>query len=141
MEKKQIEVKTFKTVYVAADGKQFNESEVCVKYEDSLACVLRSQLKEMSLAVGNEYSILGTGDEEHDLYVVVPKDTADILKIKQLLYAMGNKTRAEELKDTEIGKVLLIIFNCDDDYAWWMSLDQMVSRITDGKYEAVKKAE
>lgn len=129
METKQIEVKSIKTVYVAVDGTEFNDKEECRKYDESAIGVLKGRVKKLAVKVTNEWTAVG-GDEDHEVWIVVPKKAEDVVAIGQLLALYGNSQNTDEL-DEQIGKPVFLMWNYDQDYVWFKTLESIVKYASD----------
>ena len=133
------EIKTETTIYnieyEAADGTRFTNKEACIKYDQTVAGVLRGYLKEMSLVVATEEELLHTGSCETTLFTVVPKTQTDIDHIKQFAFACGCGDRSfmSLLTSDVINKVVLVYVGIDNDWVYVDTLDRLVERITDNK--------
>lgn len=129
METKQIEVKSFNTVYVAVDGTEFDEREQCEKYDKSALGVVQGRVKRVTVKVTNEWAAVG-GDEDHEVWIVVPKKAEDVDAIRQLLALYGNRQDTSEL-DEQLGKVVYLAWNIDKDYMWFKTLESILKYASD----------
>lgn len=137
MKERKVELLSYKTVYVAADGTEFDDPNECTKYDKSAVGVLKGRVKAMAIKDTNEEDIFSCGNSENRVLVCVPKNQEDIDTIKQLIFATGgNKSYADKV-DGYINKVVLIFF-CYDDYIYVDTVDDVVFRATDGKYKLEK---
>lgn len=137
MKEKKIEQLSYKTVYVAADGTEFNDRTECEKYDKSAVGVLKGRVKEMAIKDANEEDIFNCGNSENHVLVCIPKNQEDIDTIKQLIFATdGNESYANKV-DSCINKVVLVFFYYDD-YIYIDTLNDVVSRTTNGKYTLEK---
>lgn len=137
MEERKVELLSYKTVYVAADGTEFDDPNECAKYDKSAVGVLKGRVKAMAIKDTNEEDIFSCGSSENRVLVCVPKNQEDIDTIKQLIFATGgNKSYADKV-DGYINKVVLVFF-CYDDYIYVDTVDNVVLRATDGKYKLEK---
>jgi hypothetical protein len=142
METKQIEIKNYKSVYVAMDGTEFDTSDQCAAYEKSAIGVIKGRLKKMSLFKGSECDLYnGAGSDESTSFVVVPKSDAEVLMVQQALYA-SNDCRAEyrekNADKVKVGRPVVITFNYDDEYIWATDLDELIKVATAGKFKLVE---
>lgn len=136
MKERKVELMSYKTVYVAADGTEFDDRDECAKYDKSAVGVLKGRVKEMAIKDTNEDEIFSCGNCENRALVCVPKNQEDIDTIKQLIFATGgNKSYANKV-DGCINKVVLVFF-CYD-YIYIDTLNDVVFRTTDGKYKLEK---
>ena len=140
MERKEIEVKDVKYVYVAADGTEFSDKDQCEVYEKSAYCVIRSRFMKLVVFESSEYGAYECGSDENEAYVVIPKSKEDIDAIKMFLVANdAGKGTVNSFTDEFIGKVFVINVGYDHDWAGYTNLGNLVDRLTDGKYEIVEK--
>lgn len=137
MEERKVELLSYKTVYVAADGTEFDDRTECEKYDKSAVGVLKGRVKAIAIKDTNEEDIFSCGNSENRVLVCIPKSQEDIDTIKQLIFATGgNKSYADKV-DGYINKVVLVFF-CYDDYIYIDTVDDVVFRATDGKYKLEK---
>lgn len=137
MEERKVELLSYKTVYVAADGTEFDDRTECEKYDKSAVGVLKGRVKAMAIKDTNEEDIFSCGNSENRVLVCIPKNQEDIDTIKQLIFTtVGNKSYADKV-DAYINKVVLVFF-CYDDYIYIDTVDDVVFRATDGKYKLEK---
>ena len=141
MKEINVKVGTSVTKYEATDGTVFGRKDDCEKYEQTALCVIKMRLRDMSLAVGNECSIFGVGDEENEVLVVVPRSSDDIDKIRAVLCACDSEASAECLTDKLIGKVVCIRIGYGEEWAEFRTLEEIVACATGGKYKSVKVTE
>ena len=137
----KVDVESVVTKYEAIDGTVFESRDTCEKYERSVLCAVKMRLRDMSLKVGNEYSIFGFGDDETEVLVVVPKSSEDIDKIRTVLCACDDEESAESLTDKCIGKVVCIRIGYDEEWADFRTLEDIVAGATGGKYKLVEVTE
>ena len=137
MKERKVELLSYKTIYVAADGTEFDDRTECEKYDKSAVGVLKGRVKAMAIKDTNEENIFNCGNSENRVLVCIPKNQEDIDIIKQLIFATGgNKSYADKV-DGYINKVVLVFF-CYDDYIYVDTVDDVVLRATDGKYKLEK---
>ena len=137
MKEKKIEQLSYKTVYVAADGTEFDDPNECAKYDKSAVGVLKGRVKEMAIKDADEEAIFNCGNSENRVLVCIPKNQEDIDTIKQLIFATGGDERYANKLDGCINKVVLVFF-CYDDYIYIDTLNDVVFRTTNGKYKLEK---
>lgn len=105
----------YDTKYVASDGTEFSTREGCIKYEESLECVLLTGLKSLIVGEMSECSIFDTGNDDDGCVVAIRmKDGADKVKLMNYLsHEYRNySTFASEMSKAEgrykIGETYLI---------------------------------
>lgn len=130
METKQIEVKSVKTVYVAVDGTEFNDKEECRKYDESAIGVLKGRVKKLAVKVTNEDDLLHSGGSDNESWVIIPKSADEVALIRQLLLVMGLKMEHTEELESQIGKVIWLTQNYDQDYMWFDTLEALTKRVS-----------
>lgn len=130
METKQKELKTFKTVYVAVDGTEFDNDKECRIYERSASGVLRGMVHKLAVREMTEEEAFSTGSCDNDCWIVIPKTKEDIFHLKQLfLSSGGSQSYAEKLDDSQIGRIVIVTFSYDDSSMWFKTLDSLVEGI------------
>lgn len=139
---KQIEehAVNYRTVYVATDGKEFDDETTCRTYEKSLACALKTNLKEMSIRdTSTEEDLFYTGSCETEVFIVVPKTKEDILHIKQVAFGFG----ASEIQvnnwisEEDIDSVILVTIGYNNEWVYITRLNNIVKNIVGEKYKLV----
>lgn len=79
------EVTSYKTVYVAVDGTEFDSKEECVKYENSAQGVLRDKFNKLVVREIDAYSLM-FGNEDCTVYYVQFREESDIDALMQYCY-------------------------------------------------------
>ena len=143
MEKKQVKVETVTYVdhYVAFDGKEFMNAEVCEKYEQSLACALRANLKEFVICQGVESDLKNAGSCEAEVLVLVPRNEQDVLHIRQIYLAIETSRldyAAEHITNDIIGKPVMLTIGFDDEWAMFERVDDFIRCLTNGQFKVEK---
>lgn len=131
METKQIEVKSVKTVYVAVDGTEFNDKEECRKYDESAIGVLKGRVKKLAVKVTNEEDLLHSGGDDNESWVIIPKSADEIALIRQLLLVMGLKMEHTEELESQIGKVIWLTQDYNQNYMWFDTLEALTKRVSE----------
>lgn len=135
MEKKVIEVKNYKTVYVAADGTEFDDEMECKSYDKSALGVIRGRISKLAVLNGNEEDLFGCGCCDNALMTVVPKTVDDIYLIRQLIILRrGSSDYANGLGEDQVGKPVILFFGYEDDGCWFKTLEGIVSDATNGTF-------
>ena len=137
MQRKDIKVESTKTVWVAADGREFNNSDECIAYENSFRGAIRSMISQMAIKKMTEYSFFTTGCDDNTVYCLKPKDKDDILRIKQYIAACNADPNSVE--DSDIGKELVLTVSYNDEYAWIQSLDSIIAGMRNAFVPVEKK--
>lgn len=141
MKTKKIEIvnTTYREVYIAEDGTEFDDKNECTKYEASAVGVLKGRLAKMALYSGSEEGVFGTGSDETDAFVVVPKDEEEVKTCQQVAHmlAWNDEWKKRHAEKVEIGKPVVVVFSYDDDAAWIVDLPEIVRHATDGKFRLV----
>lgn len=124
METRQIEMKSYKTVYVAVDGTEFEDRNECERYDKSAMGVVKGRVKKLAVKVTDGWTAVG-GDSDHEVWIVVPKTPEDVSSIRQLLVLYENTNPSDELEE-QIGKPVFLIWNYDRAYMWFKTLESIV---------------
>ena len=142
MKTKQVEIKSYKTVYEAVDGTEFENQDDCKRYDSSFAGVMRGKMKRSVIAEGQEDHFFSCGGE-HTVLVCIPKTVKELDVIRQFLLANGNTTeQVENITDDYVGRAVIItVYEYDENLAWFDSVDKLVERLTNGKFKVVKSDE
>ena len=124
------ETKVVKTeVYVSADGKEFNNKEDCLKWENSYVGTLNASWKELPKKEVNtcDFGIPWSSDD-HNAYVVTPKNLDEITFINAYI----NCTTGYDynpLNTTMVNKALLLNFGYDHDYCDVYVLEELLAKL------------
>lgn len=142
MTTKQIEnvTKTYTTVYVAVDGKEFTDEDACLTYEKSFACAMKSYLRDMSIREpSTEEDLFYTGSCENEVFIVVPKTKEDILHIKQFAIGLGisEKRVSKWIDDSDIDTVILVTVGYNDDWVYVSRLNTIIENIAGANYKLI----
>lgn len=80
MKQIKVEEKYTKFYYEATDGRKFETSEECTKWEKSAKCAGLTKYKDYVVKSVTEYDLYTTGSEEYNIEIVkVPNDEAENL--------------------------------------------------------------
>ena len=137
---KQIEQKSYVNVYVACDGKEFDDSDACRTYEKTFACAMKSYLRDMSIRESvTEEDLFYTGSCENEVFVVIPKTKEDILHIKQIAIGFGNSEEIVNkwIDDSDIDSIILVTIGCCNDWTYVCRLNNIIKIIFGEKYKLV----
>ena len=140
MTTKQIQDVNYRTVYVASDGKEFDDAETCRTYERSYACAMKSYLKDMSIReTCNEEDLFDTGSCETEVFVVLPKSKEDILRIKQIAigFCCSEENVNKCIDDSDINSVILVTIGYNNEWACISRLNNILKNIVGEKYKLV----
>lgn len=136
MTEKQIETKSYKTVYVAADGIEFDTRDECSNYDKSAFGVLMGRVKAMSVNDTSEEDIFCCGSPENRVLACIPRSKEDINTLRQTMIAAGqNEKYASNLTDDNINKPVLLTIGYAGDGAWFDTLDTIVQRALGSNYK------
>jgi len=140
METKQIELKSYKNVYVAVDGTEFEEQEECQKYEKSAEGVLLGRLAKMAITKQSECDLFnGAGCDDNTSYVIIPKSEDEVATIQQAIHLKSYGDKKKLCERVDVGKVVIVTIGYDNDGLWVSDLGEIVSKATDGKVELIEK--
>ena len=129
METKKIEMKSYKNVYVAADGTEFDVQSECEAYEKSAVGVLKARLAKIALVQKSECELFAGSGCDDNTSETVPKRLV-------FLKAYSKEAQAEKVA---VGKVLVVTLAYDDDGLWVTDLGDLIDKATDGKAEVKVK--
>lgn len=124
MKEKRIEIMNYMTIYVAADGTEFENKEQCEMYDRSALGVVKARVKNAAVKITDEWEAVG-GDPDHECWIVVPKTAEDVANIRQLLALYGNGNPSDEI-EKQIGKPVFLMWNYDKNYVWFKTLESIV---------------
>ena len=134
------EVVDVNTYYEAIDGTRFINKEECVKYEDTVCCVLIARAKSFAIATEEEQSINPFDEGGENQYIMLlPQKQEDIDTLNQL-YVLPRSGVSKEPYFTKehIGKLILMGFRTYDnglEWSWFNEMDKVINTMTGGKYE------
>ena len=127
MKTKKVETTSFYEVYVAADGREFNDREACVQYEKTFKCAIRSMIAELAISKTTEYCMFEAGCDDNKAYALIPRNSEDILRLKQFMSACDSNP--DQVTDDMIGKKVIVTCGYDEDWAEVRTLDSIIERI------------
>lgn len=93
------EKKSTYTVYQATDGTEFNSKEECLKYEDTVKCMLLTKYKPLVKRSDSEYNIFNTGSDEYMIDILHPLATKPDIDILIQLCRLYNSNRKDDYYD------------------------------------------
>ena len=134
------EVVDVNTYYEAIDGTKFTNKEECVKYEDTVCCVLMARAKAFAIATEEEQSINPFNEGDDNNYIMLlPQKKEDIDTLNQL-YVLPRKevSAAPYFTDEHIGKPILMGYRTYDDgleWSWFFDMQKTIDTMTGGKFE------
>jgi len=136
MTEKQIETKSYKTVYVAVDGTEFDTIDECRNYDKSAFGVLLGRVKQMSIKDISEEDIFNCGSCDNRVLVCIPRSKEDINTLRQTMIAAGqNENYASRLTDDNINKPVLLTIGYAGDGAWFDTLNAIAQRALGPNYK------
>lgn len=129
------ETEKSESVYVSADGLEFTEKGECQNYEENLFRVLKERVRRMAIKDTDAPNVFdGEGCDEHDAFVIIPKDSEQVETIRTLvsIYAYSPDKLCENV---HVGRPIVLLFNYDNSYAWVTDLDEMIRTATNGLFK------
>ena len=124
-------------VYQAVDGTEFYDKCECERYERSAHGVLRARISKLTTGKEDAWNLMG-GIEGHDIIGVKMNTENDLKDVQQFLmlensYYSGDK--AEEIFDImekayKNGDIILFGINCDGDYYFINSRQNIIDNLT-----------
>lgn len=147
--KEEIIEKTIKETHVyyeAIDGTKFDDESECRKYDDTALAALRSRIKKLFTPAGEKdaWECMGGYEDSKVVAVAIPKQE-DITLFMQWVFAESPhlleesfKARAEYIQNTvetayRQNDVILLGINCDDDYYFINSVNNIISNLNSFK--------
>ena len=143
MKEERKEIKTYKTVYVAIDGTEFQSAKDCEEYEKTAECVIFSKINGFTINTGSEEDIMGTGSCDNYCYVLKPMIEEDVDAINHVCsWVERRDTKPRRNGEVAfsydiIGKTIIFNVGYDGDCWWYQTLDELVKKITNDKMEVV----
>ncbi len=129
------------TYYEAADGTIFDYEEECRKYENSALGVLRGRVSKLIVGEKNNAWDLMGGYDDNDVVAVAMSKEEDINTILQMLYlesphltSEGFESKRKEIEATvlkayEEKDVILLGINCEDEYYFINSRNNIINKL------------
>ena len=114
-------------VYEAFDGTQFDTMEECKKYEASAYGVLKKRVMEIALPKPETDFECLMGDDREYLMVHI-KDEAALLTVNSFI-ELNNRDQSTLIPASDIGKVIVLVINCEGDWVWHFDLSQYSEHI------------
>lgn len=123
------------SVYVSADGLEFNERSKCWDYEEHLFMVLKERISRMAIKVSSSDNVFdGEGFEDHDAFVINPKSDEQVETIRTLL-SINACSPDKYCEKVQIGRPIVLLFNDESSSAWVVDLDEMIRTATNGLFK------
>lgn len=125
------------TIYIADDGKEFNNEEDCIKWEESYEYVIKKsfdKIPQIKVPYGEESYVGGNLDD----YIIIakPRTVEDIVILEAYI---KNQIREKiDLTHEYIGKEIVVNFGYDCDYVEVDILDDKLNNIQKF-YQSVKE--
>ena len=139
------EVVDVNTYYEAVDGTKFTNKEECVKYEDTVCCVLMARAKAFAIATEEEQSINPFNEGDDNNYIMLlPQKKEDIDTLNQL-YVLPRKgvSATPYFTDEHIGKPILMGYRTYEnnlEWSWFNDMQKVINVMTNGKFELKLKS-
>lgn len=126
MKEIQKSVTVFKTVYVANDGKEFDNSSECRKWEAESYNRAIARLEQIPHIVTNSSELhMYNGDEEDEVWLMIPSSPHDIEVIRNF----ENCFWPSSLTHDSIGKPLAIRLGAEHDYCVVYDLSEHIEDV------------
>lgn len=141
MKKIQKEVKTYEDIYVSVDGKEFKNEADCKEWEKSYKGTLEASWKLVKKKRVNDIDLgLPWSSDDHECYVLKPKDLEEITLINAYIYAStcGGSDSAI-LTTNHIGKLIALNFGYDHDWCDVYILENHIKKLADYVTELEKE--
>ena len=139
--KKQTVVYNTKEIYVAVDGKEFENKEACVEYEKTRECTLKASFNKIP-SVKSDVYLMGLGDYMSDctVYIVKPRNKTDIEVINEY-YAAINSYNSDNciLTYDDINTEIIVVFGYDIDWISIFRLKEHAAKLANNFKEVVKQ--
>ena len=134
------EVVDVHTYYEAVDGTKFINKEECVKYEDTVCCVLMARAKAFAIATEEEHSINPFNEGDDNNYIMLlPQKQEDIDTLNQLYVLPREGVSAVPCFTKEhIGKPILMGYRTYEnnlEWSWFHDMQKAIDVMTGGKFE------
>lgn len=115
-------------VYIAGDGKEFDNAADCEKWEQSYKYTLNLGWKSLpKIAVNTMYAGLEYNNECNECWLIKPRDLNDVTLINA--YAAMRTGELSDIKPAHIGKNILLDFGYECCYAYVIDANEHVKQI------------
>ena len=126
--------------YEAIDGTKFTNKEECVKYEDTVCCVLIARAKSFTIATEEEQPINPFDDGGESNYMMLLPQKQEDIDILNQLYVLPRKAASAELYFTKehIEKPILMGYRTYEnnlEWSWFNDMQKVINVMTNGKFE------
>lgn len=126
----QREVKTYESIYVSVDGKEFKNEADCKAWENSYKGTLAASWNLIKKEDANSCRLgLMYSSDDHECYVLKPKDIEEITLINAYLASSTGDTMPR-LTTEHIGKLVAFNFGYDHDYCDIYILEDHIKQIS-----------
>lgn len=145
MTENKIEIKSYKTVYVSNDGKEFDDREECLKYEKTAKGVIFGDFKNIIDYSKKELTVINVCGSEEYTYHFIKLNTLDKVEILKRVASLAcyneeqKKNAFIEIDECYKKKGIFIVGNPDweeDDYFFIGSAKDVLNRIKEGLFKA-----
>lgn len=126
------------TVYEALDGTEFHDKAECQKYEESAKGIIRARIAKLIVGKGNEWELLA-GSDGHEVVGIKMQTGRDLEYVKQFLlmecgWYNNNPVARDKIFDImekayDNDDIVLFGINCDGDYYWINSRQNIVNNL------------
>ena len=129
---REIQTISYKTMYIATDGTEFENRDECIKYEASALGTMRNRISKLiaydSRDTKEDAWTLFGGCDDHDVVAVKMNNEEDFKTVVQFFLLecpWYNNEDRKELRDSRIaviekayntGDLMIFGLNCDGDY-------------------------
>ena len=132
MKKIQREVKTYESIFVSVDGKEFKNEEDCKAWESSYKGTLAASWKQLKKINVNSVELgLPWSSDDHECYAIRPKDIEKITLINAYIHSSTGGNGPITLTAQQIGQLIVLNFGYDHDYCDWYIIEDHIKRLSD----------
>lgn len=138
MRKINKEIKTYETIFVSVDGREFKTEADCKTWETSYKGTLTASWQLIKKIEINDVCLgIPYSNDAHECYLIRPKDIDEIALINA--YIQATTCGDIVLNSSHIGRLTALNFGYDHDYCEAYIVDGIIADITN--YIAKKTAE
>lgn len=129
-EKREVIVKKFEEVYIAADGTEFGDTQMCREYERTAKCAVFSTYNKLVVGTISEYDLFAVGNEDNVCEIVKLSTTEDVETVMRALFCIHSTTSpddewakaARQRADAALtnNELLIVCRGYDPDDSFWI---------------------
>lgn len=127
------------TIYVSADGREWNDKEDCLQWEKGIKCVTKASWNNIpkEKIVSTEYGI-PYSSEDKECYMLIPRNHDDIVVIHNYMECFCGEYHTA-IDDSYIDVAIVMDFGYDGDYCDVYKIEEYLEHLRQNTSDIIKK--